>query len=87
MMVVVEILSGSLFHVKVKEDGTVGDLRRAISDQQKLPINRLILLQLDENNNTARIITSGHDDLPLAQFDIHDGSLVYLFFTYLNGSS
>ncbi|CAI0625685.1 unnamed protein product [Linum tenue] len=86
MKVAVEILTGSLFHVDVKDDdnaATVADLKQAIASQQKLPFDRLILLQGDGEEEEAPL----DDDSPLADYGIHDGSHIYLFFKLLDDGS
>ncbi|CAL1412800.1 unnamed protein product [Linum trigynum] len=84
MKVVVEILTGSLFHVDVKDDdnATVADLKQAIASHQKLPFDRLILLQGDGGEEALL-----DDDSPLADYGIHDGSHIYLFFKLLDDGS
>ncbi|CAL1393851.1 unnamed protein product [Linum trigynum] len=84
MMVAVEVMTGSLFHVNVEEDNAkVADLKRAIAAQQKLPFDRMILLLGD-----GCCISDDDDDLTLDECGIHDnGSRIYLFFTPIDDGS
>ncbi|CAN1843726.1 hypothetical protein LINPERHAP1_LOCUS37227 [Linum perenne] len=78
MMVVVEIMTGTLFHVQVGDDATVADLKREIESQQKLPVDRMILLLGDDRLD---------DGLALAECGVEDGSHVYLFFNPVDDGS
>ncbi|KAG5573518.1 hypothetical protein H5410_063284 [Solanum commersonii] len=44
MNLVIQILTGTLFHIRVAKDTSVADLKKEISNQEKLPENRLILM-------------------------------------------
>ncbi|CAL1406952.1 unnamed protein product [Linum trigynum] len=85
MMVAVEIMTGSLFHVNVEDKGNarIVDLKRAIAAQQKLPFDRMILLLGD-----GRCISDDEEDLTLAECGVDDdGSRVYLFFKPIDDGS
>ncbi|CAN1220300.1 Anaphase-promoting complex subunit 11 [Linum perenne] len=78
MKVVVEILTGNFFYVHVREDGTVGDLRRAISEQQKLPIDRLMLVLMLIEDDVIWLVMNEDEgeksNLSLTKCGVHDGS-------------
>ncbi|KAL8026725.1 hypothetical protein ABFX02_14G047600 [Erythranthe guttata] len=77
MKLVAEIMTGSLFYVEVKEDDTVGDLKREIGDQENLPTDRLILILDDSYNN--RTLMDSNETL-LKDYGVRDSSLIYIFF-------
>lgn len=80
MKLVAEILTGSLFHVEVEEDATVGDLKRAIGEQENLPGDRLILL-LDAPDDEERYAMDD-DEVSLKDYGVEDSSHIYIFFQY-----
>ncbi|PHT66530.1 hypothetical protein T459_30955 [Capsicum annuum] len=82
MNLVIEILTGTLFHIQVSEKTTVADLKREISKQEKLPENRLILM-LDIGGDS--IMLNG-DEVPLTEYGVKDGSHFYLFFKLPNSN-
>lgn len=84
MRVVIEILTGTLFYIEVKDDATVADLKKEIGFQEQLPFDRLILL-VDGGNE--RLLMSANE-CSLHEYGVEDGSHVYLFFeTVEDGSS
>ncbi|KAK9922518.1 hypothetical protein M0R45_030980 [Rubus argutus] len=87
MKVVVENLTGTLFHVQVGNDATVADLKREIETQQKLPYDRLILI-LDADHSCCTMNGDG-DGVSLVDYGVQDGSHIYIFFYPLDdhGSS
>ncbi|XP_055821526.1 uncharacterized protein LOC129890045 [Solanum dulcamara] len=84
MNLVIEILTGTLFHIRVTEDISVADLKREISNQEKLPENRLILM-LDTGDGDS--IMFNDDEIPLAEYGVKDGSHFYLFFKLPNNNN
>lgn len=85
MRVVIEILTGTLFYIEVKDDATVADLKKEIGFQEQLPFDRLILLV--EGGNDERLLMS-ENECSLHEYGVEDGSHVYLFFeTVEDGSS
>lgn len=62
MKVVVEVLTGTLFYIQVKNDATIGDLKKEIGSQQKLSCDRMILL-LD--NDKGRLMSQDQDEVSL----------------------
>ncbi|XP_060171365.1 uncharacterized protein LOC132602560 [Lycium barbarum] len=83
MNLVIEILTGTLFHIQVAKDTTVADLKREISNQEKLPENRLILML---NTGGDSIMLNG-DEIPLVEYGVKDGSHFYLFFKLPNNNN
>ncbi|KAL7117240.1 hypothetical protein ACP275_03G060400 [Erythranthe tilingii] len=77
MKLVADTLTGTLFYVEVKEDATVGDLKRQIADQENLPIDQLILL-LD---NAQRQIFLEQVEVGLKEHGVKDGSHISVFIT------
>ncbi|XAR55400.1 hypothetical protein NMG60_11035461 [Bertholletia excelsa] len=75
MRLVVEILTGKLFHVQVNDDVTVADLKKEIEAQEEFPHSRLILILANSEN-----LLMDENERPLAHYGIQDGSHVYLFF-------
>ncbi|MCD7461009.1 hypothetical protein HAX54_044988 [Datura stramonium] len=88
MNLVIEILTGTLFHIRVAKDTatTVADLKREISNQEKLPENRLILM-LDTGGGVGDSIMLTGDEIPLADYGVKDGSHFYLFFKLPNNTN
>ncbi|XP_059664474.1 uncharacterized protein LOC132310308 [Cornus florida] len=84
MRVVMEILTGKLFYIQVGDDATVGDLKREIGAQEKLPHDRLILI-LDDSNLHIHLLNQ--NELSLVDCGVQDGSHVYLFFDPLDDGS
>ncbi|CAI9299444.1 unnamed protein product [Lactuca saligna] len=72
MRVVVEILIGKLFYIQVGNNATVLDLKKKIGAQEKLPVDRLILLMYENLMN--------ENESSLVDYGVEDGSHVYLFF-------
>ncbi|KAL7000169.1 hypothetical protein U1Q18_001319 [Sarracenia purpurea var. burkii] len=83
MRVVVEILTGTLFYIQVKENATVADLKKEIGAQENLPSDRLILILGGVNLSCLMI----ENELSLVDYGVQDGSHVYLFFDPLNDGS
>lgn len=81
MKVVVEVLTGTLFYIQVKNYATIGDLKKEIGSQQKLPCDRMILL-LD--NDKSRLMSQDQDEVSLVDCGVKDGSHIYLFFNPLD---
>ncbi|EYU32795.1 hypothetical protein MIMGU_mgv1a020662mg [Erythranthe guttata] len=77
MKLVAELLTGSLFYVEVKEDDTVGDLKREIGDQENLPTDRLIFILDDFYNNRTLM---DNNETPLKDYGVRDSSHIYIFF-------
>ncbi|GER44322.1 ubiquitin family protein [Striga asiatica] len=76
MELVAEILTGSLFSLKIEEDATVQDLKNKIGNQENLPTQRLILmLNADDNHYLL-----DNDQSPVKDYGIRDGSRIYIFF-------
>lgn len=82
MRVVVEILTGRLFYIEIKDDATVADLKKEIEFQEHLPFDRLILL-IDGNES----FLMSENELFLQDYGIKDGSHVYLFFDPIDDGS
>ncbi|KAI5656030.1 hypothetical protein M9H77_24823 [Catharanthus roseus] len=83
MRVAIEILTGRLFYIDVEDDATVADLKKKIGEQEKLPLDRLILV-LHGHGNSLMI----ENELSLLDYGVCNGSLVYLFIEPAdNGSS
>lgn len=81
MVVVVEILTGPLFHVRLPDGATVSDLKKEICAQEKqLPQDRLILI-LDGGQVMTNYLMMCENEVPLVEYGIGDGSHVYIFFT------
>ncbi|OIS96151.1 hypothetical protein A4A49_01026 [Nicotiana attenuata] len=76
MNLVIEILTGTLFHIQVGKEITVADLKREIGNQENLPENRLILML----NAGGDFFMLNDDEVPLAEHGVKDGSHFYLFF-------
>ncbi|KAL7109034.1 hypothetical protein ACP275_06G150500 [Erythranthe tilingii] len=77
MKLVAEILTGSMFYIEVKEDDTVGDLKKEIGDQENLPTDRLILILDDFYNNRTFM---DHNETPLKDYGVRDSSHIYILF-------
>lgn len=84
MNLVIEILTGTLFHIRIAKDTTVADLKREISNQEKLSENRLILM-LDTGDGDS--IMLNNDEIPLVEYGVKDGSHFYLFFKFPNSNN
>lgn len=82
MRVAIEILTGRLFYVEMKDDATVSDLKKKIGFQEQLPFDRLILLV---GGNESFIMSES--ELSLEDYGIKDGSHVYLFFDNVDDGS
>ncbi|KAL5991901.1 hypothetical protein ACLOJK_012812 [Asimina triloba] len=81
MKVLVEILTGRLFHVEIEEGATVGDLKREIAaSDESLPEHRLVLVL-----GNGPLMKS--DAQPLTDYGVTHGSHIYLFFVPLLPSS
>nr|GLL18198.1 hypothetical protein DM860_006557 [Ipomoea trifida] len=81
MVVVAEIMTGPLFHVRLPDSATVSDLKKEICSEQ-LPQDRLILI-LDGGGGgpvPANCVMC-ENEAPLAEYGVRDGSHVYIFFT------
>ncbi|XP_009805016.2 uncharacterized protein [Nicotiana sylvestris] len=76
MQVVVEIMTGTIFHVQVGDNATVLDLKIAIQNQENLPGDRLILL-LDKDGDHMMM---NEDQKSLSEYGVQDGSRLYGFF-------
>ncbi|XXG54473.1 hypothetical protein AAC387_Pa03g2341 [Persea americana] len=74
MELVMEILTGKLFHVQIDQSATVKELKKKIAMQEALPEYRLILVQ-----------RSGppikEDQSSLADYGVKEGSHIYVFFS------
>jgi len=77
MNLVIQILTGTLFHIRVAKDTSVADLKKEISNQEKLPENRLILM-LDTGH--AESIILNEDEISLVDYVVTDGSHFNLLF-------
>ncbi|CAH1426286.1 unnamed protein product [Lactuca virosa] len=75
MRVLVEILMGKLFYIQVGNNATVLDLKKEIGAQEKLPVDRLILLMYEKLMN--------ENESSLVDYGVEDGSHLYLFFDTL----
>ncbi|XP_018629458.1 uncharacterized protein [Nicotiana tomentosiformis] len=75
-IVVVEIMTGTIFHVQLGDNATVLELKIAIQNQENLPGDRLILL-LDKDGDH---IMMNEDQKPLSEYGVQDGSRLYGFF-------
>ncbi|KAK9922524.1 hypothetical protein M0R45_030986 [Rubus argutus] len=65
MKVVVENLTGTLFHVQVGNDATVADLKREIETQQKLPYDHgshiyIFFYPLDDHGSSSFSSSATH---------------------------
>ncbi|CAA0840127.1 Ubiquitin-like superfamily protein [Striga hermonthica] len=76
MELVAEVLTGSLFSVKIEEEATVEDLKNKIGNQENLPTQRLILM-LNADDNQYLL---DNDQSPVKDYGIRDGSRIYIFF-------
>ncbi|CAN4093827.1 unnamed protein product [Withania somnifera] len=76
MQVVVEIMTGTVFHVQVGNDATVQDLKIAIHNQENVPGDRLILL-LDTGGDHLMM---NDDQKSLSEYGVQDGSHLYALF-------
>lgn len=63
---------GKLFYIQVGNNATVLDLKKKIGAQEKLPVDRLILLMYENLMN--------ENESSLVDYGVEDGSHVYLFF-------
>ncbi|KAG5573514.1 hypothetical protein H5410_063280 [Solanum commersonii] len=79
MNLVIQILTGTLFHIRVAKDTSVADLKKEISNQEKLPENRLILM-LDTGHGDSIMLND--DEISLVEYGVKDGSHFYLFFKF-----
>ncbi|KAK4726142.1 hypothetical protein R3W88_031059 [Solanum pinnatisectum] len=79
MNLVIQILTGTLFHIRVAKDTSVADLKKEISNQEKLPENRLILM-LDTGHGDSIMLND--DEISLVDYGVKDGSHFYLFFKH-----
>ncbi|KAG5570151.1 hypothetical protein H5410_059917 [Solanum commersonii] len=77
MNLVIQILTGTLFHIRVAKDTSVADLKKEISNQEKLPENRLILM-LDTGHGDSIMLND--DEISLVDYGVTDGSHFNLFF-------
>lgn len=78
MNLVIQILTaGTLFHIREVKDASVTDLKKEISNQEKLSENRLILM-LDTGHRDS--IMLNNDEIFLVDYEVTDGSHFYLFF-------
>ncbi|KAK6773077.1 hypothetical protein RDI58_028315 [Solanum bulbocastanum] len=84
MNLVIQILTGTLFHVQVAKDTSVADLKKEISNQEKLPMNRLILM-LDTGHGDSIMLND--DEISLVDYGVKDGSHFYLFFKLLDNNN
>ena len=84
MKVVVQSLTGTLFHIQVDNDATVADLMREIEAQQKLPYDRMILIPDDDRHPLMNI---DQERATLVDCGLQDGSHIYLFFNPLDDGS
>ncbi|KAJ8636835.1 hypothetical protein MRB53_011102 [Persea americana] len=79
MELVLEILTGKLFHVQIEQNATVKELKKKIAMQEALPEHRLIL-----------VLRSGplmkEDQFSLADYGVKEGSQIYVFFTANDGT-
>ncbi|KAL3372073.1 hypothetical protein AABB24_008557 [Solanum stoloniferum] len=76
MQVVVEIMTGTIFHIQVGDNATVLDLKIAIHNQQNVPANRILLL-LDIGDDH---LLMNDDQKPLSEYGVQDGSRFQLIF-------
>ncbi|WMV59692.1 hypothetical protein MTR67_053077 [Solanum verrucosum] len=77
MNLVIQILTGTLFHIRLAKDTSVADLKKEISNQEKLPENRLILM-LDTGHGDSIMLND--DEISLVDYGVTDGSHFNLFF-------
>uniref|UniRef100_A0A3Q7JDV7 Ubiquitin-like domain-containing protein n=1 Tax=Solanum lycopersicum TaxID=4081 RepID=A0A3Q7JDV7_SOLLC len=77
MNLVIQILTGTLFHIRVAKDESVANLKKEISKQENLPENRLILT-LDTGHGESIMLND--DEISLVDYGVKDGSHFYLFF-------
>ncbi|EPS64707.1 hypothetical protein M569_10075, partial [Genlisea aurea] len=84
MKLVLEILTGPLFHIRVDENTTVGELKKEIGKQQNLPDDRLILV-LDVHHHPQPLMV--RDEAPLQEYGVEDGSHVYVYFKPPNNAA
>lgn len=66
---------GKLFYIQVGNNATVLDLKKKIGAQEKLPVDRLILLMYEKLMN--------ENESSLVDYGVEDGSHLYLFFDTL----
>ncbi|XP_042518580.1 uncharacterized protein LOC122092328 [Macadamia integrifolia] len=86
----IEALTGTLFYVQVEDDATVGDLKREIETQEKLPQDRLILLHDSHDNHEhghGLLMVMMEDTLSLVDYGVRDGSHIHLCFNPLDDAS
>lgn len=60
--------------MEIEEDATVGSLKKAIASKETFQENRLILML-----SNGRLMKD--DQRALADYELLDGSIIYLFFT------
>lgn len=85
MKLVAEILTGTLFYVEVDEDASVGDLKKEIAKQQKLPLDRLIIiLDADQQQQQKQNCLLDKVEVGLKEYGVQDGSHIYVFFEPLS---
>ncbi|OVA11142.1 Ubiquitin supergroup [Macleaya cordata] len=81
MRLVVEIMTGALFYVDVDDNATVADLKREIGSQEKLPVDRIIIILVHHNENNNQSVRLIDDRGLLVDCGIRDGSHIHLCFT------
>ncbi|KAF9588082.1 hypothetical protein IFM89_007323 [Coptis chinensis] len=81
MKLVVEILTGTLFHIQVDDEATIGDLKREIGAHEKVSLDRFFLVH-DDNQDCLM-----HENGALVEYGIEDGSHVHLCFIPLDDES
>nr|DAD23285.1 TPA_asm: hypothetical protein HUJ06_024748 [Nelumbo nucifera] len=86
MRLVVEVLTGTLFYVQVDDNATVGDLKREIGAQEKLPEDRLILVLHNHNHHGSSSVMVD-DKLSLLEYGVRDGSHIHLCFYPLDDAA
>ncbi|KAK4352002.1 hypothetical protein RND71_027520 [Anisodus tanguticus] len=80
MQLVVEIMTGTIFHITVADNATVLNLKIAIQVQENVPGDRLILLL----NRDVDHLLLNDDHKPLSEYGVQDGSRLHAFFEPLD---
>ncbi|XP_043689427.1 uncharacterized protein LOC122640332 [Telopea speciosissima] len=99
MKLMIEALTGTLFYIQVEDNATVGDLKKEIETQEKLPKDRLILLHhFHDNHEHGNPHNNDHqngllmmmmmimveDTFSLVDYGVRDGSHIHLCFNTLD---
>lgn len=76
MKLTVEVFTGPLFHLEVKDDATVGELKKEIAKQENLPREKMLLAQVTRDQQVM-----ANDAARLTDYGVRDGSLICIYFS------